>query len=975
MNHSVGKPTRFFHYLILTCLTLTLSSGAAFGALTLVTEVNPDPAQPNEMLDVQLTVASTSTTGTLTLRVLWPNEIDQFPVTTGGGSCPGSCDTGEYLTWNLGTLGPNASITVSFNEHVESFAADGTFMLEIDLLEGGSVDQSVSVPVEVQADSPLEIFVDPLADPVAAGDTFEYEIVYGNRSASVAQDGELAFPVPTGTQFMSATGGGTFSGGTVTWDLGPVPAGDGGRERVKVSVNALATGTPLVVDAATISGELDFQPKEARATAVSRIGTSDLDLALELNPDPPAADEMLDGQISVHNGGGSATGSLTLRVLWPNEIDQFPETTDGGSCPGSCDTGEYLVWNLGVLGPGVTRIVSFNEHAESFLENGQLIPVEVELLEAGLPSRNISHTARTKTGSPFEVYVDPLSDPVIAGEKLVYEVIYGNTGSDAADDTVLSFPVPVGSSFLSATGSGVHAGGMVTWDLGSLAPGAGGHERVTVVVGSPAASGLLVVDSVVISGTAAFLSRKSRSMAVSRVGVGELELALEIGPDPAAASQLLDGQITVGNPTASVTGDLVLRVLWPNEIDQFPEATSSGSCPGSCDTGEYLEWNLGLLGPGTSHTVSFNEHAESFLVEGQLIPVEVELLEGGLPARTVSRTVRTRTDSPLAVLVDPSVDPVAPSGTVTYDIVYGNNGSNSADNTVMSFPLPAGSQLLSTTGTANAGGSSVSWNLGALAPNSGGLEQVTVQIDPLASGSLLTVDTVELSGEVGFQSRSARARAVSRVASQDLGLTMDLNPNPVLAGGLLDVDLMVENPAGGGPSGSLTLRVLWPHEIDQFPTTTGGGSCPGSCDSGEYLTWDLGVLGAGASVSVDFNENAESFLNQGTLIPVEVELLEAGRSARTVSTTALVHPTSDSDSDGIADVLDPDDDNDQMPDWWETFYGLNPNNAGDAGLDPDMDGLTNLEEFQAGTNPNVSDFIFTNGFESGNTSAWSLTVP
>lgn len=49
----------------------------------------------------------------------------------------------------------------------------------------------------------------------------------------------------------------------------------------------------------------------------------------------------------------------------------------------------------------------------------------------------------------------------------------------------------------------------------------------------------------------------------------------------------------------------------------------------------------------------------------------------------------------------------------------------------------------------------------------------------------------------------------------------------------------------------------------------------------------------------------------------------------------------------------PDADSDGMPDSWETAYGLNPASAADANLDPDGDGLTNLQEYLAGTNPNV----------------------
>ena len=54
----------------------------------------------------------------------------------------------------------------------------------------------------------------------------------------------------------------------------------------------------------------------------------------------------------------------------------------------------------------------------------------------------------------------------------------------------------------------------------------------------------------------------------------------------------------------------------------------------------------------------------------------------------------------------------------------------------------------------------------------------------------------------------------------------------------------------------------------------------------------------------------------------------------------------DSDNDGLPNYSDPDDDNDGLPDWWEALYGdLAP------GVDSDGDGLTNLEEYLAGTHP------------------------
>jgi len=65
--------------------------------------------------------------------------------------------------------------------------------------------------------------------------------------------------------------------------------------------------------------------------------------------------------------------------------------------------------------------------------------------------------------------------------------------------------------------------------------------------------------------------------------------------------------------------------------------------------------------------------------------------------------------------------------------------------------------------------------------------------------------------------------------------------------------------------------------------------------------------------------------------------------------------SSDSDGDGKINILDPDSDNDGILDGFEIQYSLDPTNAGDASDDFDNDGLSNLEEFQVGTNPTLAD--------------------
>jgi hypothetical protein len=76
----------------------------------------------------------------------------------------------------------------------------------------------------------------------------------------------------------------------------------------------------------------------------------------------------------------------------------------------------------------------------------------------------------------------------------------------------------------------------------------------------------------------------------------------------------------------------------------------------------------------------------------------------------------------------------------------------------------------------------------------------------------------------------------------------------------------------------------------------------------------------------------------------------------TVSNTfdLTVEVLRDVDGDAVPDVDDPDDDNDGMPDTWELANDLEPEVA-DAADDPDHDGSTNLEEYNDGTDPWMTD--------------------
>ena len=63
----------------------------------------------------------------------------------------------------------------------------------------------------------------------------------------------------------------------------------------------------------------------------------------------------------------------------------------------------------------------------------------------------------------------------------------------------------------------------------------------------------------------------------------------------------------------------------------------------------------------------------------------------------------------------------------------------------------------------------------------------------------------------------------------------------------------------------------------------------------------------------------------------------------------------DSTTEVFIDRHDQDRDADGISDDWESYYGLNPDDATDANLDPDGDGISNLGEYRLRRDPNNQD--------------------
>jgi len=78
-------------------------------------------------------------------------------------------------------------------------------------------------PMQLVKESNVKVYHEMDKTYAFTGDQLVYTIKYRNYASVTANGVKITTTIPTGLQFVSATGGGTLSGNTVTWNVGTIP--------------------------------------------------------------------------------------------------------------------------------------------------------------------------------------------------------------------------------------------------------------------------------------------------------------------------------------------------------------------------------------------------------------------------------------------------------------------------------------------------------------------------------------------------------------------------------------------------------------------------------------------------------------------------------------------------------------------------------------------------------------------------------
>ncbi|MFP4307622.1 MAG: hypothetical protein ACLFQQ_10425, partial [Desulfococcaceae bacterium] len=513
------------------------------------------------------------------------------------------------------------------------------------------------------------------ADPVGTTDLLEYTLTYGNSSRS-SSNTQLVFPLPSKTSFVSATGGGTESGGEVIWNLGNLESGAGGESRVTVRVNA-NEGDLVEVDGAYIAGtDSSFVSHTVFADRVTRVENGKRpNLGIQINPNPVKPNWGMRTHLTVSNPRNTLLSNVELILRYPNWLNRLSNryvSTGGesntltGGCisDGVCEANEFMRWNLGSLRPGGGVTVTFPQYVWENTPAGTLIRFEAEIRVDGVQQMMESRTTRVASDPLFTLAVDEDADPVGTTDLLEYTLTYGNISTNSSD-TRLVFPLPSGTSFVSGTGVGTVLGGEVIWDLGNLGSGEGGERRVTVQINAGEGD-LLEVNGAYITGTdSSFVPHTVLVDHAVRIEDDRRpSLMMSLNPMPVEPGEQMDVALTVTNSVGSLLSNVELILRYPGWLNRLSyrdvstggeSNTLTGGCisNGVCETNELMRWNLNTLPPGGDVTVTMPPTVRSDAPEGTRLLFDAEVRVDGVQQLTLSETVFVGTayDNPSTVFV------------------------------------------------------------------------------------------------------------------------------------------------------------------------------------------------------------------------------------------------------------------------------------------------------------------------------------
>lgn len=472
-------------------------------------------------------------------------------------------------------------------------------------------------------------------------------------------------------------------------------------------------------------------------------------------------------------------------------VTKITKYSDGSPLPGYIVTYKLLDGPGGTFAPGggSTAAVTTDAAGLARITLAQTTPaegtnnVEIDVMRPEnaaccKPAVHIATGRTSKTWVGPKISIDKnCTASGLVGDTITYNIVVGNPSQVNATNVVVTDSIPSGMQYVSSSPSGSASGNTITWSLGTVAPNAPANITVTC----------------------------------KATQVGKFTNCAEVRADfNLNAKDCCDTVIT--SPKLIITKSCTKEITTCDSIEYVITVRNEGdgtakgvkvvdTLPAGITASGATTFDVGDLGAGQSKEMRFTAKASK---PGTYNNTVRATGDGGLTSEASCTTVVRQPQL--------DVQKVGPTGKryigrpVDYTITVSNKGDTVAKGTTLTDTIPAGLQFVSASDGGAGSGSTVTWNLGDMAP--GASKTVNVRFTATAAGELKNV---------------AKATAVCTEASADAVIHPEGIPavllevidmsDPIEVGAQETYEITVTNQ-GSANDTNITIKIEIPAEMD-----------------------------------------------------------------------------------------------------------------------------------------------------------------
>ncbi|MHC4444890.1 MAG: COG1361 family protein [Planctomycetota bacterium] len=447
-----------------------------------------------------------------------------------------------------GTLTPGGGSTASVKTNAQGLAtvtlkqaapAEGTNDIQIEIIRPEDV-QCCKPAIFIAEGTTQKTWIAPkikiTKDAVSRaiiGETFTYNIKVANISQVAANNVAVTDTLPNSIQYVSSKPSAKVSGQKLSWSLGTLAAGS----TTNITVKIKGTKTGKFTNCANVTADLGLSDKDCADTLITAPK-----LALEKQcPGEVMICDPITYTIMVKNPGDAPAKNVRITDKLPAGL----KTQDGR---------KSASFNIGTLGAGQSKHVNLTVKAD---KTGKFTNKAQATADGGLTA---GASCSTKVTQPVLKVTKTGPNVRYVGRPVKYEITVSNTGDTVAKNTVLVDNMASGVTFVSASKGGQQSNGRVTWNLGSLKPGA--SKKVTVTVKSNQRGKLRDKAS------ATAVCAKAEAEAVTTIkGIPAILLEVIDVEDPIEVGTNETYLITVTNQGSADGTNIIVKAVLPSEQD------------------------------------------------------------------------------------------------------------------------------------------------------------------------------------------------------------------------------------------------------------------------------------------------------------------------------------------------------------------------------------------------------------------------